>query len=162
MNLKDTKTQVTIGDSRTITGTKRGNLHGYHRCDRKLHLVTISNTPVIPLIHANLFRVIQSPQNVVLLKSKGEALILSKNSTQIRFDEKMVNKSCKGFLLTAKFYKSAKDTIIVFPDKWYPDGKTDIHLEGTAVNKQDSITTRKITTQNIHANKHHVKLGHPR
>ena len=34
-NLQETKTQVTIGDSRTLTGEKSGDWHGYHRREVK-------------------------------------------------------------------------------------------------------------------------------
>ena len=36
-NLKESKTRVTVGDSKTITGTKGVNWHGYQRRDRKFH-----------------------------------------------------------------------------------------------------------------------------
>ena len=36
-NLKDAQKRVTIGDSRTLTGTKCGNWHGWHRRDGKIH-----------------------------------------------------------------------------------------------------------------------------
>ena len=62
MNLKDFKTQVTIGDSRTLTGTTFGNWHGWQRRDRKIHRVTITNTYVIPCMHENIFSVTQALQ----------------------------------------------------------------------------------------------------
>ena len=40
-NLKDVETRVSIGDSITITGTKRGNWHGYQIRDGKLHGTTL-------------------------------------------------------------------------------------------------------------------------
>ena len=36
------------------------------------------------------------------LWSEDEALIVNKNSTEIRFDDKMADKSGEGFLLTTK------------------------------------------------------------
>ena len=71
------------------------------------------------------------------MTSEGEALILKKNSTKIRFDEKMENKSSKGFLLTTKFYKSANNAAILDPKKRKPEGKASVHTEGKAVKKQE-------------------------
>ena len=34
-NLRNTETQVTIGESGTITGTKHRYGNGFHKCDRK-------------------------------------------------------------------------------------------------------------------------------
>ena len=55
-NFKVVKTRVTIGDSRTLTGEKRGNWHGYQRCDRKLHRMKLSYMAVKPVLHAVLLR----------------------------------------------------------------------------------------------------------
>ena len=55
-NFKNTKTQSTIGDSRTITGGERGDWHVYQRHDEKIHV------DVIPGLHANIFRVTQALQ----------------------------------------------------------------------------------------------------
>ena len=49
--VKDNKTIVTVGDSRTLTGTKYGDWYGYQICDRKIHRVTLLNTDVIPGLH---------------------------------------------------------------------------------------------------------------
>ena len=54
LNLKDAETRVTVGESRSLTGTKRGNCHGDRICDRKLHRVTLSNTAVIIGLHTNI------------------------------------------------------------------------------------------------------------
>ena len=63
------------------------------------------------------------------------SLILKKISAEIRFDKKMVNKSGKGFLLTTKFYKSTNNSDILAPEKWNPEGKVSIQMEGAAVKK---------------------------
>ena len=55
--LKDAKTRVAVGDSRTLTRTKRGDWYVYQRRDVKLHNVTLSNTDVISGLHVNIFRV---------------------------------------------------------------------------------------------------------
>ena len=64
------------------------------------------------------------------MTSEGEALILRKNSTKICFDEKMVNKSGKGFLLTTKFYKSKNYVAPLTPEKRKPEGNVAIQPEG--------------------------------
>ena len=89
MNLKDPKTRVTAGDSRTLTGTKHGDWHFYHRCDGKIHHLTLSNTAAIPGLHTNLFSVTRSLQKGFQVKSEGKTLILNKISTDICFDKKM-------------------------------------------------------------------------
>ena len=40
--LKVTETKVTIGDSRTLTGTKCADWNGHQRCDGILYCVTLS------------------------------------------------------------------------------------------------------------------------
>ena len=50
-------------------------------------------------LDTNLFRLTQALQKVYQMMSEGEALILKKFSTQIRFDEKMANIGGKGFML---------------------------------------------------------------
>ena len=54
-NLKNDEIQVTIGDSRNLTGKNRGNWNVYERHARKLHCVTLSNTYVIPGLYGDLF-----------------------------------------------------------------------------------------------------------
>ena len=48
------------------------------------------------------------------------------------------------------------------PKKKNTEGKADVHPEGTAVNKQENTTTKKISTRKIHVNELHAKLSHPR
>ena len=54
-NLKDAKTRVTVGDSRTLTGGKGGNLHGYQRHAGKIHCVMLSNAAIISGLHVSIF-----------------------------------------------------------------------------------------------------------
>ena len=68
--------------------------------------------------------------------SEDEALIIEKNSTEIRFDKKIVNKSGEGFLLTTNFYKRANKAAILDPNNQKPEGKAVADLEGTTVNKK--------------------------
>ena len=74
----------------------------------------------------------------------------------------MVNKYSKLFLLTAKFYNSAKDTALLVPENWKLEGKASIQTEVTTVKKQENTTTKKIWTRKVHANELHANLGHPR
>ena len=60
---------------------------------------------IISGLHTNIFRVTRALQKSYQLTSEGEILIIKKNSTEICFDEKMENKSGRGFLPTTKFYK---------------------------------------------------------
>ena len=53
-----------------------------------------------------------------------------KKSINIRFDEKMVINNGKLFLLTSKFYKSAKNETILVSKKRKLDGKASVQLEG--------------------------------
>ena len=45
--------------------------------------------------------------------TEGTTLILKKNSTKIRFDKEMANKSGKGFLPTTKFYRITKNAALL-------------------------------------------------
>ena len=58
---------------------------------------------------------------------EGTTLILKKNSTKIRFDKEMANKSGKGFLLTIKFYKSTNNTALLPPEKRNIEGKASVN-----------------------------------
>ena len=89
----------------------------------------LSNTDVIPGLHANLFSMTLAQQKGYQATSEGEYLILKKISTKIRFDEKMANKSSKGFLLTTKFYKSANYATSLASKKQNWEGKAYIKLE---------------------------------
>ena len=51
-NLRNAETIVTVGDSETITGTKCGNWHQYHKHDGKLYCAMFSNTTELPRIHS--------------------------------------------------------------------------------------------------------------
>ena len=134
-NLKDTETKVTVGDRKTLTRTKYGDWHVWHKCDRKLQYQKLTNRAVIPCLHTKIFSVTQALLKGSKPRSEGEALILKRNSTKIRFDEKIANKSGEGFLLTTKFYKSANNTALLAPEKHNPEGKADIQPEGTTINK---------------------------
>ena len=57
INLKGAKLQVTVRDSRTPTGIKHGNWHGYQRRDGKIHHLTLSNMAIILGLHINIYRV---------------------------------------------------------------------------------------------------------
>ena len=87
-NLKDSKTRVTVGYSRTLTGGKLGNWYGCQKCDGKIHCVTLTNMDVIPGLHANLFSVTRSLQKGFQVTAECETLILNKIPTEIRFDKK--------------------------------------------------------------------------
>ena len=107
-NLKNTKTKVTVGYRKNLTGTKRGEWHGWQKFNGRIYHETLKYMFIITVLHENIFSVTQELQKCFQLTSEGKTLILKKNSTEIRFGEKMANKSGKGFLLTTKFYKCAK------------------------------------------------------
>ena len=54
-NLKDATIQVTIVNSINFTGVKSINWPGYQIRDGKIHRITLSNTYIIPGLHANIF-----------------------------------------------------------------------------------------------------------
>ena len=61
-NLVDEETRVTVGVSRTLTGTKRGIWHDYHKHDVRLHHVALSSTSLSPGLYANSFIVKEALQ----------------------------------------------------------------------------------------------------
>ena len=65
-------------------------------------------------------------RNIFQVTSEGEALLLKKSSTEIRFDKKLTIKASEGFLLTTKFYKSAQETAFLSPKKRKPERKADV------------------------------------
>ena len=62
MNLKDAETRVTIGDSRTLNGTKRGDCHGYQKRDGKIHCKTLSDAAIITGLDENILSMAQTIQ----------------------------------------------------------------------------------------------------
>ena len=60
VSIMDSETRVTTGEIIKFNGKKRGDCHGYQRRDRKLRLVTLSYTDVIPDLYANIFSVTQA------------------------------------------------------------------------------------------------------
>ena len=87
--------------------------------------------------------------------------MLNKNSTDIRFDEKVTNNGGEGFILTTELYKRANHAALFSPKKKNTEGKAAVHLEGTTINKQGNKTTKKLATRKIHANDLHAKIRHP-
>ena len=69
---------------------------------------------------------------------------LYEKTTEIRFDEKMANKSGEGFLLNTKFYKRANDAALLAPQKRNPEGKKATRLEGMYIKKKENTTTKTI------------------
>ena len=94
-NLKDAKAQVTVGDIRTPTRTKRGNWHICQKRDRKLNYTMLTNTAVMQGLHTNLFRVMRALKKVFQVTSDGKTLKLRINSTDIRFEQKWRTKPAK-------------------------------------------------------------------
>ena len=82
-NLKDAKKRVTVVDSRTLTGEKRGNWNGWKRRDRKLHGVKLRNMAIIPGLHKNKSSMTRELQKGFQVTPEGYTLILKKN--QLRF-----------------------------------------------------------------------------
>ena len=68
-NLKDTETKVTTGEHKTLTGTKRGDWHGWQKRNGKLNNLTLTNMSILPGLHRNLFSVTQSLQKGFQLMS---------------------------------------------------------------------------------------------
>ena len=76
-NLCNKGTQVTIGDSGTLTGTKRGDWHGYQKHDKRIHPLTLSYTYAIPGLYAKFSSATRAPHKSIQVTLEGEALILS-------------------------------------------------------------------------------------
>ena len=135
-NLKNAKTRVTVRDCKTITRTKFGDWQGWQKHSKNIYHVTLINMSAIPFLNENLFSMTLSLQKGFQMTSEGETQILKKNSTKIRFYEKMANKAREIFLLTTNFYKSANNAPILVPENRNPEGEVAIQPEGTAVKKQ--------------------------
>ena len=159
-NLKDTKAKVIVRDSITLTRTKQRNWNGYQIRDRKLHCMMLSNTAVIPGLHANLFIMKRSLQKGLKATSEGETLILKETFTEICSDEKIANYGGKGFLMTTKFYNSTNGAALFPPKKHKPEGKSDVKPEETTDNNQENTTTKKLAIRKIYAKYLHTKLVH--
>ena len=98
--------------------------------------LTLSDMSVIPGLHANIFSMAWALQKGFQVTSECKYVILNKNSTEIRFDEKMANNGGNGFILSTNLYNIPKNVALLVPDKQKPKGKTDVQPEGTTGNKQ--------------------------
>ena len=103
MKLKYAKTQVTVGDSRTLIVITCGNWRGYQIHEVRRHFVALSDMDIIPGLHANIFSLKPELQRGFHVTSEGEPLILKKFFTDICFSDKMANISGENFIVTAKF-----------------------------------------------------------
>ena len=121
----------------------------------------LTNTNVIPGLHANLFSMTRLLQKGFKVTPLGKTLILRKHFTDIRFDKKMASKAGEGFLLTTNFYNSANYASLLDPKKRNLEGKAYIQPKGAAIKKQENTTTKQIAMRKIHAKELHMKLGHP-
>ena len=79
--------------------------------------VSLSNTSIIRGLHVNILNVIQYIQKGFQLTSEDET---------VHYDNKMANKSGKGFLLTTNFYKIANDAAHSPQKKWVLEEKADV------------------------------------
>ena len=67
---------VAVGYSKNLTWTTHDDWHVYQIFDGKINHVTLSNTDIIPRLHANIFILTQELHNCFPLTSEGETLIL--------------------------------------------------------------------------------------
>ena len=94
--LHNTETQVTIGDSGTLTRTKHGD---WNRCqihDRKLHSMTLSDTDIIPDLHTDLFIMTWALKRGFQVTSENEAIILQKIQPKFAFTIKWGTTAASG------------------------------------------------------------------
>ena len=78
--------------------------------------MNLSYTYVITGLNANIFSITRAVQKGFPVTSEGKALILQ-NPTDNRFDKKMAINVGKGFIPAKNLYKSAKDAVILAPEK---------------------------------------------
>ena len=79
--------------------------------------MTLSDTALLPGLLNILFSMTRELQKLFQVTSEGETLILKKNSTEIRFNKKMVKNDGEGFILTINFYKSPINAVLLGPEK---------------------------------------------
>ena len=101
----------------------------------------------------------KEPQKVLQLISEEELTILKKNTTKIRFDNKMANTSNGGFLMATKLYNNPSGAAILGSNKWNMEGKLASDPEGKRVNKLENDKTKQLETWRIHVNNIHAKLS---
>ena len=73
----------------------------------------LTNMAAILGLHANPFSVTRALKKGLQVTSEVKTLILKKNPTMIRFDDKMTKRSGEGFILTTKFYKSTNGATLL-------------------------------------------------
>ena len=76
---------------------------------------------------------LQELQKGFWVTSEGDTLILKRNLTKIRFDEKIANNGSKGLILATKFYMNPNDADILVPNNQNTEIKVDVDLEGIKV-----------------------------
>ena len=159
--LKYVEAWVTVGDSRTLTGGKHGNWHGYQRRYEKLYHVTLSSTVSIPGLYTNIFSMVWALQNVFQVTSEGETQILNRNSTDFFLTKRWWTNPVKDFYWPPS---STRDKTV--PLFWPLSirsykGKHIYRGKGWLSRNRIIQQPKQIATGNIHANKLYTKLGHP-
>ena len=150
------ETIVTLVNSVTLTGKKQRYWIIYHKRERKLLFMILSNSAVILGLCANLFSVTWELQKCFQVITECESLILNKNATKICFGEKISKTREDGFYVTNNIFQTPRKTALMLSKINKREGKEITNLEGTAVKRQCKQIPKKykncIHVHNVHAN----------
>ena len=85
-----------------MSGSLRGNWKGYQERDGKLYPMTCTNTAYIPDLGVNIFGVTHALTKGFYVTSEKESQVLKKNTTILKFEERLDHRNGNGCILRLK------------------------------------------------------------
>ena len=147
INLIEVKTVVNTGNNKTMMGLLWGYWKGYQKRDGKFYQVTCTNTAYIPDLSVNIFSVTRALNKGFNVKSDKESLVLNKNTTILKFEDRLDHVNGGGYLLTARLYTSPNDSRKTYKEGKSLDGKTTANLEVKTRTKANATIKLKMIVE---------------
>ena len=126
-----------------MTGLLQGYWKVYQKRDGKFYQLSCTNTAYIPDLSVNIFSVMCALTKGFNVKSDKESLVLKKNTTILKFEERLDHGNGGGYILAARLYTSPNGSRKTYNEGNNPEGKTTTNLEGTTSTKSNATIKRK-------------------
>ena len=112
-NIIELKIVVKTGNNKTTIFSLQEDWKGYQKRDSKFYMVTCTDKSYISYLDVSIFSVAHAFTKASNMASEKDSLILNKNKTILKFEERLDHGNCDSFLLAARLY-----TIINKSGKW--------------------------------------------
>ena len=98
-----------IGNKKSMVGLLIGDWKGYHKRDGKFYPVECTYTAYIPDLGVNIFSLTRALTKGFNVTSEKEILVLKKNATTLKLEERLDYGNSEGYLLAARLHTSPHD-----------------------------------------------------